>query len=674
MEHRVKFYGTNDLSISSYLSRMEKIFDLYIEQKKKISNFTDAIELDNTLKIFDSANYSTNWPEEYIDKVNSYENVLKRNINEFYGRASSELILRYMILLKDEYEYREDFFDIFCRFNYGSKISEIWFEEVFWESGLPLYYLLKNKYFCNMYPKFIREAFLAKTKHLEYLLSNYINSSRQSYCIPDNISSDEWNELLSDYINSIEANPNYLRLLLMPIQELGTKYFKVTRNQKSDIQEILKLFYQSFDKSEAGLHVIFEVYFDRNLYEKKIVEYSDKSPFSPPELIDKSIINNLMKSSGEKVDEQLTLYMVSLVDYEKIKSKHDYTSLFTYFLKDSEVFSKKRMSSLPSFPNKETLGVVKSTLMLTRNSYQDTQYFKMKLQLVSFKIRAYQRLFSEFDLSIEQVVDWFFFQYCDELKIKWLPFSFSPHDDAIDNKTATIFRNEEKIRKQYLLLKEDGEISREQYNLLDSTPNVGNLSSNIPKKYAYINNNSDIKNILFLLFSDQSHLAYINERKNGKNFVELITNNIVRKEDFLRVDRAKIQFLVDNEILSEKNDRLVFLNNKEIGVLQDLYLYDEVSYFNSDNDEKAILDCLSEKGMIEFESKLFSKSEANYLNFLLNNSKFDNSLAIRNKYQHGSPSYESEEMYQIDYSIALLILVIYIVKIDEELSYKLSVT
>ena len=81
MEHRVKFYGTNDLSISSYLSRMEKIFDLYIEQKKKISNFTDAIELDNTLKIFDSANYSTNWPEEYIDKVNSYENVLQRNIS-----------------------------------------------------------------------------------------------------------------------------------------------------------------------------------------------------------------------------------------------------------------------------------------------------------------------------------------------------------------------------------------------------------------------------------------------------------------------------------------------------------------------------------------------------------------------------------------------------------------
>ncbi|MCB5079667.1 hypothetical protein LGW37_05340, partial [Streptococcus mutans] len=77
MEHRVKFYSVNDLSISSYFSRMEEIFDLYTEQRKKISGFTDAIELDNTLKIFDSGNYSINWTEGYIDKVSSYENRLK---------------------------------------------------------------------------------------------------------------------------------------------------------------------------------------------------------------------------------------------------------------------------------------------------------------------------------------------------------------------------------------------------------------------------------------------------------------------------------------------------------------------------------------------------------------------------------------------------------------------
>ncbi|MCB5079489.1 hypothetical protein LGW37_04410, partial [Streptococcus mutans] len=146
------------------------------------------------------------------------------------------------------------------------------------------------------------------------------------------------------------------------------------------------------------------------------------------------------------------------------------------------------------------------------------------------------------------------------------------------------------------------------------------------------------------------------------------------KEDFLRIDRGRIQFLIDNEILSEKTGKLVFINNKEIDVLQELYMYGEISYFNSNNDERAILDSLSEKGMIEFESSLFSKAEANYLNFLLNNRKFDNSWAIRNKYQHGSPAYESEEQYKFDYSIALLVLVMYIVKINEELVFKNSRT
>jgi hypothetical protein len=54
----------------------------------------------------------------------------------------------------------------------------------------------------------------------------------------------------------------------------------------------------------------------------------------------------------------------------------------------------------------------------------------------------------------------------------------------------------------------------------------------------------------------------------------------------------------------------------------------------------------------------------------MNNSKFDNSWGIRNKYQHGSPAYDSEEQYYFDSSISLLILIIYASKINEEIIYK----
>lgn len=61
------------------------------------------------------------------------------------------------------------------------------------------------------------------------------------------------------------------------------------------------------------------------------------------------------------------------------------------------------------------------------------------------------------------------------------------------------------------------------------------------------------------------------------------------------------------------------------------------------------------------------------MNYLLNNSKFENSLGIRNKYQHGAPVYEYVEEYQKDYMVALLVLLIYLAKTNEEFNYKKKV-
>ncbi|MCU9767274.1 hypothetical protein N4803_00700, partial [Enterococcus faecalis] len=55
--------------------------------------------------------------------------------------------------------------------------------------------------------------------------------------------------------------------------------------------------------------------------------------------------------------------------------------------------------------------------------------------------------------------------------------------------------------------------------------------------------------------------------------------------------------------------------------------------------------------------------EVDYLNYILNNSEFDNALGLRNKYSHGSIVEENET----DYFYTLIILVIYVIKINEEL-------
>ena len=67
---------------------------------------------------------------------------------------------------------------------------------------------------------------------------------------------------------------------------------------------------------------------------------------------------------------------------------------------------------------------------------------------------------------------------------------------------------------------------------------------------------------------------------------------------------------------------------------------------------------------------VFSIQEINYLNFVLNNKSYDNSWGIRNKYLHGVPIFDSIQQYEYEYHLILLILIFYIIKINEELKHR----
>ena len=128
MENKVKFYSEDDLSIPFYFKRMEKVFSLYFDSTKKIDNFSDAIELKNAVKIFESGSYSIDWTEEYIARLNSSLDSLKKTYYEFLGRVTFKEISEYMFILREEYEYREDFFEIFSKFKLN--FSFFWVFEI----------------------------------------------------------------------------------------------------------------------------------------------------------------------------------------------------------------------------------------------------------------------------------------------------------------------------------------------------------------------------------------------------------------------------------------------------------------------------------------------------------------------------------------------------------------
>ena len=84
---------------------------------------------------------------------------------------------------------------------------------------------------------------------------------------------------------------------------------------------------------------------------------------------------------------------------------------------------------------------------------------------------------------------------------------------------------------------------------------------------------------------------------------------------------------------------------------------------------KNTLDELVTCGDVDIESTLFSHKEQEYLNFMLNNSKYENGPSLRNNYVHGTHSLDPKK-HESDYYELLKIIVMIIIKINEEFCLK----
>ncbi|MBC2165771.1 hypothetical protein HCB26_04250 [Listeria booriae] len=667
MKDRVKYYSTNDLGVSYYLPKVKEILDDFIEDPNTTpSCVEDAIEFQNVVKFINANIFSIEWESEYIEKVKKTRGIIQKSTAKYLGMLSGEEILTSMDSL--EHTYYDDFFENFKQFKYGDKISEIDFKQSFLSSNIPVRYLLKTSYFANAYSIFLRDCLLSDSLHIELLLWNYTEGNSDKLIFPENITKEDWSELVDSYIENADSSINYLGMLENPIKNLdATRYFNISPKQKLRIKERLKKFSKSIATENSGVVANMIVYTIRKQYEDELLEGKLNNEMSPKEAIERSILNNMIASTGASPSERFSYTLRGLIDSEQITEAHTFLDIFKYIRDEYDFFSSKVISKLPSYPNDEMGAVLKSLGIKTNNSYLYDMHFQTKQQMALQKIKVISKFIGEWHIRIENIIEWYFVNYCKEkYDISWIPFDLPHSDETVGNKTSTLFRIEENIRTQYVIFSEERMIDR---NLVNETPtpSIEQLSSLLEKKYAYLSKKETAKNILYLLFSDQSSMCYIDKSLKGEDLTVLINSYDIRICDFNEYQKGALQYLIDNGIIEENNEFLRFTDITKIELLRDIYLFGVTSFIHASSKEKTALDELEKDNIIIFDKSLFTKQESDYLNFILNNKVFDNSLAIRNKYQHGVPYYENIEQYETDNVSALLVLVHYMIKIDDEL-------
>ena len=155
-----------------------------------------------------------------------------------------------------------------------------------------------------------------------------------------------------------------------------------------------------------------------------------------------------------------------------------------------------------------------------------------------------------------------------------------------------------------------------------------------------------------------------------KNFLNLIIKEKLLISDFKEYQLQRMQWLFDNNIISEDvSGYLKFIDLNLIYVLKELYYNDVISYWHYPEEIKKVIEQLEEKNHVCFESTLLSRNEQDYFDYYLNKTKFTNGYDIRNKYLHGTNS-NDEKQYESDYYRILKLIVIIIIKINDDLCIK----
>ncbi len=637
-DKKVKFFNIGDLSTGFYLDRIKEVIDL--ELPNLDSDINTILELVNIIKFIENGIYDKQWSEKFRKKSENTKSDYYKIVGIYFSNLSPKNIHDKLVNLDDE--YIEDFVDQFEKYDLGSKIQKEDFDKIIKDLNIPYKQLAKTKYLAQKYPETMKSIFLSNPGYFQVFLGNFTSDRGNKILVPATVSKEEMLIFCNEYIDSDDANINYLRILTEPIKGIE-EHLHVDAKTKLKAKNRINILRNEMFKDGMGgtTEINMTVTTSRSEYDKAISDRND----------------------GD---------VVGLVDEQWIDDHHDFPTLLNNIQNLYDLFSSDLISQLPSFPKQE-MGVLETHLVgiNTNNSYTIGQFFTIKQQMAVGKMYAFSSFLSKHGIRIEGIIDWFFTTYSkEEFGVEWLPLHMPSKDESKGNQTATLLRIEEHVRTQYSILVSNGSISRDLVEM-SNTPFFRELQSHAKNKYVYLIESDDMRTIVNLLFSDQSSIAYINETFKGQHFVDLIENCDVKLSDLHEYQIPRVEYLINEGFVSEGGDGVLRLEKRlEIKLLSILYTVGVIGYNHIPDNNRPTIDAMAKKGMVSFGATLYSLQEQDYLNFILNNSVFDNSWGLRNSYQHGLPNYDDPNHYDFDNMIVMLILLTHVVKINEELTLR----
>lgn len=637
MNDRVRYCGVEDMN---YCPNIGKIEVIKIPEFSDIS-INDAIEFYNIDICFKKCKkldkWSNNKYEEYKNKSKELSSIFYKFFNEIDG---CEIVEQYPTI---ETLYCECFWEIFDNLRIYRKLDSTLFRKLIHQKHIPPYTIFSYKKIVEKYGNVLKDYILEYESCIRLVLE-WFYEDKQKIFLPKEFTSEDLNIYLDKYISGDHVHPFNLKRIKnikdkRPLQVDDIIRIKAKRRYEQEAN-------QMFDskknvKIEYGVNIEFTPNID------ELVLYKNNS-----NIITISYNSNWLLENTQTKDILANfIYLFDYVDKPQMRSNHI-----------------NKLSKLSLFEN----------MLLDQSSmvYPTGEAFNF-IQMISLgQIQNYYYLLNSTDIRLEDFIENYFINYiheefeCPRIKIK-LPSKYT----SFSEKCSIALTTFESILKQYNAFVENGDIDYELISISSKPISIGTIKSLVTGKYIY-SNSKILNNINSSLFSSQSNLLSINkvDNKDYSSFIELIYEEEIYLDDFVEYQKDGLNILVKNKIINILSDnRLVIDNLDKITIFRDIYENYVISKHHYNEKSVKIIDELVKNKLFKEESTLFSKTEADYLDYILNNKKYVNGLQLRNKYLHGTQqSIEDESYHEKNYFIILNIIILLILKINDDLCLKYS--
>ena len=235
---RVKFYSTTDLAGGYYLKNAEKVISGF-DCLRTDYTINDIVELYNIHKYIKKGLYLKDWTQEYIEKCIGYVKNFQIVIGRYFAKIENENIINEYLAL--DIDYRDDFWEMFAKYNVYERISNETIEKIMKLNEVSLSQILRNQIIVNRYGEVIKNRLLDYSGSVRIILDKYEmfhDRISSEIFLPVELTLKDKETIISNYIDLPEAHINILEI----IQNIkNTKEFNISDKTRLKAKRRIKV-------------------------------------------------------------------------------------------------------------------------------------------------------------------------------------------------------------------------------------------------------------------------------------------------------------------------------------------------------------------------------------------------------------------------------------------------